>query len=217
MEKNWREDYDTFIFDMDGLLVNSEDIYRIGWKKAFEAYGLHVDDAIIASWNGKSAMSCEQVIVAQFHDPTLYGKLFQVREDFIYESLDKGDLHLLPYVKEVLEQLKKDGKKIALASSCRKKRATDILKKTGVFDLFDVMVNADDVEHVKPAPDIYEKALALTGTPKDKALVLEDSSIGVQAARNAGLDVVQVIEDRRVDPRIGEKIEKDMSFLLKNE
>lgn len=214
MERNEMDKYETFIFDMDGLLVNSEDIYLIGWKKAFEAYGLHVDDAVLASWNGKSAMSCKQYIVDTFHDESLYEKLFKVREDYIYEALEKGDLHLLPYVKEVLEQLKKDGKKIALASSCRKKRAVAILKKTGIYDLFDVMVNADDVKHVKPAPDIYEKALALTHTPKKKALVLEDSSIGVQAAENAGLDVIQVIADDRFDPRIGKILKKDMSFLL---
>ncbi len=61
---------------------------------------------------------------------------------------------------------------------------------------------------------MYEKVLALTDTPKNKALILEDSSTGVQAAWNAGIDVVQVIADNRTDPRIGKTIEKDMSFLL---
>ncbi|WP_297053304.1 HAD family phosphatase [uncultured Dubosiella sp.] len=214
MKENIRDRYETFIFDMDGLLVNSEDIYLSGWNKAFAACGLTVDSGIVASWNGKSAMSCRKYILETFHDKNLYETLYQIREDYIYEALEKGELHLLPYVREVLAGLKEEGRRIALATSCRKKRALAILEKTGVFDLFDVIVTADDVEHVKPAPDVYEKVLALTDTPKNKALILEDSSTGVQAAWNAGIDVVQVIADNRTDQRIGKTIEKDMSFLL---
>ncbi|WP_286209194.1 HAD family hydrolase [Dubosiella newyorkensis] len=217
MDKNWLSAFDTFIFDMDGLLVNSEDVYLLGWKRALMKFDLPFEERTLVSWNGKSALDCKRSILDMFQDPDLYEKLYAVREAFIYDSLENGDLHLLPYVQEVLVQLKKKNKKVVLATSCRRKRAMAILEKMGILAFFDGIITADDVENVKPFPDVYEKALESANASKKETLVLEDSSTGVIAAQNAGLEVVQVIAEDRIDARIGKIVKRDLSFLIMNE
>ena len=96
---------------------------------AFAACGLTVDSGIVASWNGKSAMSCRKYILETFHDKNLYETLYQIREDHIYEALEKGELHLLPYVREVLAGLKEEGARSHWLQAAGKKERWRSLKK----------------------------------------------------------------------------------------
>ena len=92
-----------------------------------------------------------------------------------------------------------------------------ILEKMGILNFFEGIITADDVENVKPFPDVYEKGIELANASEKDTLALEDSSTGVIAAQNAGLEVVQVIAEYRIDARIGKIVKSDLSFSIMNE
>lgn len=204
-----------FIFDMDGLLVNSEKIYYEGWIDAFKKENLPIDDEVLSSWPGKSFADCRKYILDTFQDEDLYHRLYQLREDYIYSSLENGALQPKPYAKEMLETIKRKGKKAALATSCRKKRAVDILGYLNLLDYMDVIACAEDTPNLKPQPDLYEIVLKKAGVNSKEAVAFEDSYTGYLAAIRAGIPTNAVKDlDPNFDKIDKSAVKKDLRAVL---
>lgn len=182
----------VFLFDFDGLIVNSEKSYYDGWFNALEKLGYKADESLIKGFNGQSSSTTKQQFIDYFQDPDLYDKVYQLREEYIYECIDNGTLNLRPQAKETLEKIKNAGKISILVTGSPRKRVEYILNKLDIRQYFKKILCNDDVKKSKPDPEGYLQGLSLTGYRKEEAVVVEDSNVGVQAGKNSGILTVQI-------------------------
>lgn len=184
--------FDAVVFDMDGVIFDSERCVVECWVLLGEKYGIpHMKDTIYACLGTK-----ESVTQAIMEDA--YGKAFPYREykaevsKRYHEINDGGRLPLKPGVRELLAWLKEQGKGIALASSTRREVVIAQLRDAGILPYFDHVVSGDMVEKSKPEPDIFLKACELLQTEPERTFGIEDSYYGVQSASAGKLRTLMV-------------------------
>jgi len=182
----------TVIFDLDGLLIDSEIISYHIYNDLVGRYGhtLSVEE-YARTYSGKTAVKNMTTIIENFKIPlSLEGGLAYADERERY-YFAKG-VPLKKGAAQLLKDLKDNDYQILLASSSYKERAENVLDQNDILDYFDDMVYGPEIEHGKPAPDIFLKAVEKAGEPADNCLVLEDSEAGVEAAYSAGIRVICV-------------------------
>ena len=187
----------TVIFDLDGLLINSEIIsYRL-YQDLLETYGHSFTvEEYARNYSGKTGVGNLNMLIRTYHLPITVdeGREFtKTREKMYFEE----GVDLKPGAKELLQYLKENQYKIILATSSTKGRAIGVLTQNGIEGYFDEMVFGTEVEHSKPYPDIFLKACEKAGEVPGRCLVLEDSEAGIQAAYSGGIDVI-CIPDMKV-------------------
>ena len=181
------------IFDVDGTLVNSNDLHIEAWREAFRHYGKEVSFADVHAQMGKGGDQLLPVFLSE-EEVERFGKeleAFRV-ELFVKDYLPRAEP--FPRVRELFERLAADGLQVALATSAKEPELKQHKKKLRIDDLLDGTTSADDAEHSKPAPDIFEAALArLKGIAPDEAVVIGDSPFDVIAARRAGIRTIGLL------------------------
>lgn len=179
------------IFDMDGLLVNTEKVYYHGWYYAVRKHELDVPEEIIVGWAGKGMHEsmAELDKLTCDHDRTL--RIRETREKYFFNELEKGRVQLKPFAKEALTAVGKKYK-IGLATSTMEEKAAQILETLDLKKYIDYPVFGSDVKRLKPAPDVYLEVLRRSGFEAEEALAVEDSITGSTAAKAAGLPVIMV-------------------------
>lgn len=200
----------TVIFDLDGLLIDSEIIsYRI-YRDLTEKYGKAISrEDYIHHYSGKTADRNMRTLIDEYHLPV------SVKDGLLFETMKekeyfKQGVALKQGAGELLTYLRKKQYNIVLASSSTKERAIDVLEQNGIAAFFDHMVFGTEVKRGKPYPDIFVKACECAEEPIGNCLVLEDSEAGIQAAFSAGIEVV-CIPDMKVP---GEDFYKMTSAVL---
>lgn len=181
-----------FIFDLDGLLVNTERIYKEGWQVGLQKYHLDVPQEVLDSWAGKSLHDSHAYLMELCHEEALCKQIRQAREDYIYQCLEEGTLTPKPYANEALRYVKQCGAHTALATSSLKQRSTTILRHLGLYNDIDIPVFAEDVQQLKPWPDLYIEVLARARCSKQEAIAFEDSLTGYKAATAAGIETILI-------------------------
>ncbi len=184
------------VFDMDGVLLDTEKLYRMHWKMAGEAMGRSPVqmERICRLIAGGTSDHTRQVFAQEFGEEFPYQECRRLAYEKMEEYIEKHGVELKPGVNEVLEHLKENGIKTAVATSTSRKLAEKRLKMTGIYDNFDVLVYSDMVSRGKPNPDIYLKACELLGVEPEEAIGVEDSINGIKACHAAGLYTVMVID-----------------------
>lgn len=180
----------TVIFDLDGLLIDSEVIsYRV-YRDLTEMYGEHMSiETYIHDYSGKTSVRNMQTLLAQYRLPVSMEEGTAFTEQKEKEYFEQG-VELKRGAAELLSYLKRKQYKILLASSSDRERAIGVLSRKGIGVFFDDMVFGTEVKRGKPYPDIFLKACECAKEPPENCLVLEDSEAGIQAALAAGIDVV---------------------------
>lgn len=180
----------TVIFDLDGLLIDSEIISYQVCRSLVEAYGQYFPlEEYIHGYSGKTEMGNMQALIETYHLPIsleegiAFGK--QREQEYFREGVA-----LKPGARELLSYLKRNQYKIMLASSSTRNRAIGVLGQHGIGAYFDNMVFGEEVKRGKPFPDIFQRAAESAGEPPEHCLVLEDSEAGIQAAYSAGIEVI---------------------------
>lgn len=175
------------IFDMDGVLINSEIYYYNALIRLIESDGKKVDREDFKKIVGLSGKASRDVI-AFYYEEDFDHKDFmkRFRKGYMGENIDYKTI-LFPYVHETLQKLKSRGLKLALASSSSMRTITQAIEQTGIKDYFDFIIGGDKVENPKPDSEIYLKAMEGLGLNKDNCIAVEDSFVGIKAAKNAGL------------------------------
>ncbi|MBR1866405.1 MAG: HAD family phosphatase [Lachnospiraceae bacterium] len=184
------------VFDMDGVIFDSEKLYRKHWMITGSEYGIPEE---------KMRMLCDQIAGAtKEHNAQLMKSHFG--EDFDYDrfrertmtrmdaEIREHGVELKPGVREIFRYLKEHGYKMALATSTQKERAQRNLNHAGIIDVFDAILYGGMVERGKPAPDIYRKACEALGVEPAEAVGIEDSRNGVRASAAAGLYTIMVVD-----------------------
>ncbi len=183
---NHKDFFSAVIFDMDGLVLDTESTYSLAWQKASAEMGHEFTEDFCLSMSGLHYQAIEQKLInfcgADF-DLKAFNRLSgvywrrHVNEQGI--SIKKGFFNLL-------DKIDNAGMPFCLATNSRKVNALECLKLAGLEGVFSIVVSRDDVSKAKPSPDIFLTAANYLNTPINRCLALEDSLTGVKAAVLAG-------------------------------
>lgn len=186
-----------FIFDLDGVIVDTAKYHFLAWKKI--ANGLGIDFTLEHNelLKGVSRVRSLDIILelgkveASQEDKDKW--LIQKNEDYLSYLVDMNETEILPGVMKVLKFLKANNQPIALGSAS--KNAKPILEKTGTLAFFDAIVDGNDVVNAKPDPEVFLHAARLLNVDNEDAIVFEDSVAGVQAANIAKMLSIGIGEE----------------------
>ncbi|NDZ81333.1 HAD family phosphatase [Streptomyces sp. SID10853] len=182
---------EAVVFDHDGVLVDSIGPDLEACRRLFAEYGVDLPAERWAREVCGNTGGYEALFGLLPGTPDTARAHARLRELW-RELLVPANVPLMPGVRTLLDRLAERGTRLAVASSADRSWVTRMLGHHGLTAFFDVVVCGDDVARVKPAPDVYRRALALLGVTPGRAVAVEDSLTGVAAARAAGLRVVAV-------------------------
>jgi HAD superfamily hydrolase (TIGR01509 family) len=177
----------NYLFDLDGLLINSEDLYLEANKVYFSQFGFEFTEALHKQGTGKKFADWIKTVV----DIDLDGSTILTERNKVYFELANTQLHLLPGAIKVLDYAKSNGK-TALVTSSNRDYVEFVFKHTGIADYFDSVIAGDDVTKGKPDPEGYINAAKRLEVESDTCIVFEDAPNGVEAGINAAMKVVAV-------------------------
>lgn len=207
-------DTKLLIFDFDGLLVDTEKIYKEGWLYALRNHSIDISENTVNSWAGKSFHDTTSYVMSVCREAALCKRIREERERYIYISLKEGKISAKPYALDALKCAKENGYTTGLATSSARNRSIAILEHLGLLPYLDIQVFADDVQRLKPHPDLYQEVLKRAGCSSSAAQAFEDSITGFEAAKAAGIEVTLIPDDSFDDDCLLEyKKENDLSIV----
>jgi len=180
------------IFDMDGLMLDTERLAPAAWSDAARAVGVEFDMTLLPAMVGRNFRDCNALIVER-HGET-YPTVELMRAWHVaYDAIVARDgIALKPGLVELLDWLEREDIDKAVATSTRRDRAQAKLAQTGLLQRFTTLVGGDEIARGKPAPDIFLLAAERLAREPGDCLVLEDSEPGVRAALAAGMTPIMV-------------------------
>lgn len=195
------------IFDMDGVLVDSERLYMRFWQEACASFGFALSCEMALSLRSNSPETAIPKFMKWFGERADYYQIRDLRCRQMADYIDKNGVDIKPGAAEILDVLKQKGLKIALATASPAKRARHYLAPHGLFDKFDAVVSGASLARSKPAPDIYLLAAEMLGLPPDQCMAVEDSPSGILSAKTAGCFTVMIPDLTEPDEEIRSKID----------
>lgn len=178
----------TVIFDMDGVLVNSEPLHHEVSLVQFEQLNIEVTNEIFATFTGNSNKMIYQKIKDRFQLDNEIEDLIAAKNRLFIEAFDnKEDLHLMPGVKDLIVDLYFNGMQLVVASSSEMEIIDKVFERFDLDKYFTHKVSGNDFPESKPNPAIFLKAAELAQTPVENCIVIEDSTNGIKAAKAAGI------------------------------
>ena len=180
------------IFDMDGVLVNSEPMIRACAQEAAAELGFLISDETYITWMGLPSVQLRDAIRHSMGSKFPMETFYEEYKKRWVGKVKLGKLLANPGIKTLLEVLKKKSVPIAVATSTVREQAIETLRTTDLLTYFDTIVGGDNVKNGKPAPDIYRYAAREINVPTNQCIALEDSAIGVKSAVSAGLHVIMI-------------------------
>lgn len=194
-----------FIFDMDGVLFDTEKLYERFWCEAAEELGFVMNVEDVAAIRSTDAKLARKILKQRCGSDFDYDGVKGLRIRLMHEYTQKHGVEQKPGVRDFLVLLKGKNYKIALATTSNKKRATEFLMQGKLFDFFDWIVSGDLVTKGKPDPEIYLKAAEGLGLNPAECYAVEDSYNGVRSAHAAGCKVIMVPDRDVPDAEMREK------------
>ncbi len=181
------------IFDIDGTLIDSVDAHAEAWQKAFKEFGKEIKFYELRRQVGKGGDTFLPVFLTQ-KEIREFGKDVEEYRGEVFKKEFLPKIKPFPKVRELFLKIKKDGKRIALASSAKTDELEVYKKIADVGDLIEEQTSTDDAEKSKPYPDIFQAALdKLEGVKPGEALVIGDTCYDVEAAVAAKIKSVGVL------------------------
>lgn len=180
------------VFDMDGVLFDTERLCMEAWMAVAEKWGLPEMEEVFPQCIGLNANDSRQVVIGAYGEDFDYPLFRKETAAWFADYVDRNGLPVKPGVREILGWLKESRYIVGLASSTKEASVRSHLEMTGLSDYFSVLTTGDMVEHSKPRPDIYLLACERLGVEPGQAYAIEDSPNGIRAAHAAGLCPVMV-------------------------
>ncbi|WP_315039315.1 HAD-IA family hydrolase [Capnocytophaga sputigena] len=178
------------IFDMDGVLLDSEPMHQEIIYETFQLEGIPFDKAYIQTLTGMSAFPMWEKVKRDAQRSESVEELIKFHRDYFFKRLPEVKVPLVPHVKDVLEKFKNEGKHLSLASSSGRKLIDIFTQQTNIAHYFEVIMSGDDVKYSKPNPEIFLKVAQWYGLPATQFTVIEDSTNGVKAAKSANMKCI---------------------------
>ena len=178
----------TVIFDMDGVIVDTEPVHHFAYYQHFNELNIEVSDEMYRSFTGNSTRNIFQKLKAQFDLQEDVEDLILRKRHLFNEAFDlKEDLYLIDGVEELIKDLHANGIQLIVASSASKVTINRVFTRFNLHQYFTHIVSGEDFPKSKPHPAIFEHAASLSIAPKENCIVIEDSTNGIQAAVSAGI------------------------------
>jgi HAD superfamily hydrolase (TIGR01549 family) len=180
------------IFDLDGTLVDSNDLHAEAWQEAFRHFGKEIPYGELRSQIGKGG---DQYVPAflNSHEIQQFGdELNKFRGD-LFKQKYLARVQPFPKVRELFERLREDGKRIVLASSGNGDEVDHYVHLTRIGDLIDGRTTKSEVRHSKPEPDVFLEALTQLHLPSEEAIAIGDTPFDVQAAKKSQLPTIALL------------------------
>jgi beta-phosphoglucomutase len=186
----------AFIFDLDGVIVDTAKYHYLAWKKIATELGIEFTHEHNELLKGVSRVRSLDIILSLGEVEASQAQkdqwLIQKNEEYLSYLVDMDQSEILPGVMKVLEFLKANHQPIALGSAS--KNARPILEKTGILSYFDAIVDGNDVSNAKPDPEVFLQAAKKLGISNENSIVFEDSVAGIQAANSASMTSIGIGE-----------------------
>jgi len=202
--------FDAVIFDLDGVLADSEPWWNQIDAKLLAEHGVSYRGEYHRNVLGVSYQLAVEFYKNAFHISASVEELMrrrgEIATDFFANRVD-----LFPFAKTTLAQLREMKLPLAVATSSVSASARPLLDRTGIRSLFSVVITGDEVQQGKPHPDIYVRAAEKLGISPEACLVIEDSLAGIAAGKAANMRVAAIPDRRFVDPR---EYEKEANYVI---
>lgn len=185
------------IFDMDGVLIDSEMIYLEDLLAFARTLNPKAQKSDILGTVGKTSKDTWEIMEAAIQSKKSWQELRQLYRSWsnVQDAVDYQEI-FRPEAAEVLKELKRRGYRLAVASSTHRQLVLHVLFSNGVLDYFDTVVTGDMFVRSKPDPEIYHYTAKTLGVKEEQCFVLEDSTVGITAAHSAGMTVAALIDER---------------------
>ena len=180
------------IFDMDGLMFDTERVFVAAWDYAGEKLGLGKTGYMVMKTMGSNTEGCNRIWRAEFGADFDVAAMWDYTREFLEDYYSRNAVSPKKGLYELLTYLKSQGFKLAVASSSKREKVEQHLQSTDVRRYFDAVIGGDMVEKSKPEPDIYLRAAAALGVDPAECYALEDSRNGLLSAHAAGCKAIHV-------------------------
>lgn len=186
------------IFDMDGVLFDTESLYLKSWTKVFKKYGYTMEKEIYLNVMGTGRENVKKVFKEIFGENLPIEEMYKEKDIELFKEIDEN-LEIKEGALELLIWLKENNYKIALATSGERKRMEKQMKKADFIRFFDALVTKEDVTKNKPNPDIFLKAAEKISVKPEECMVIEDSFAGIKGAYLGNMTPVHVVDLKELD------------------
>ncbi|WP_226163178.1 HAD family hydrolase [Hymenobacter terricola] len=206
----------TVIFDMDGVIIDTEPIHHHAFFTQFAELGIAVTAAEYATFLGQSTRNVFQHLKQKYNLPQDVETLLLRKRELFNKSFDEdAGLDLLPGVRTLIEDLRRHDVQLVVASSASKATIARVFNRFGLGPYFSHIVSGEDFVRSKPDPAIFLHAAAVAETPVAHCIVIEDSANGVAASRAAGIYCIGYASPHSAgqDLRLADRVIQDFSEL----
>ncbi|WP_350284237.1 HAD-IA family hydrolase [uncultured Croceitalea sp.] len=178
----------AILFDMDGVIIDSEPLHHKAYHAMFDEVGITVSDQLYESFTGRATIQICQDLVRYFDLAARAEELVAIkRRNFKHLFFNDPDLDLIAGVRELIEDYYNNGLTLVLASSASMPNINNVFQRFGLERYFKGKLSGADLKASKPHPEIFLRAAEVSGCKKEECMVIEDSTNGIQAAHTAGI------------------------------
>ena len=180
------------IFDMDGLMFDTERLATVLWNQVGDELRIDMTEEFLDSFRGQNPTAIRNAFLQRFGREVDFDGCMGRKDELQHRYIEEKGVPLKEGLPELLEYLKGQDIRMAVATSTQQSLAEKMLKIAGVYEYFDAVAYGNKVKRSKPFPDIFQKAAEDLGVPMRECLVLEDSISGVQAGKAAGGYIIHI-------------------------
>lgn len=206
------------IFDMDGVIIDSETLHKKAYYETFSSLGLNVSDELYRSITGSSTINVFQKLISHFNlDNKPEELVLDKRKRYVDYFENDPTIQLVKGVEEIIQYFYNKGITLILASSSSMPNIDRVFKRFNLNQYFKAKISGADLVKSKPNPEIFEKAADIANTSKTNCIIIEDSDNGIKAANGAGIFVFGYKNPMCTDQRLdnADQVISDFSELKK--
>jgi len=205
---------EAVLFDMDGVIFDTERVYLEHWIKIFKKYGYEMKKEVYVSVMGRGRENVMKTFLEIYGESLPIVQMYKEKDELLVQAIEDGQVPMKPGAKEILNLLKENNIKIGLATSAKRDRMMMQLKMGKIENEFDAIVCGDDITNSKPDPEIFLKAAEKLSVHPEYCVVVEDSSSGIKAAYSAEMMALHVEDLKKADEEILKHCHKNFKNLF---